>query len=244
MIWEDKKDKVFRKVSKVREPDQTIADFGMQYMKDIKDCSYDTYKHFRQNDIYTLTPEQKEQHWKIKKCCICHEKFKFSDKIRHHHHEHTTGMYIGPAHPHCNTNCHDWNFTNSVFFHNLKGYDAHHILLGCGQPVVDPANKDVKNLTQKSLFDGTFTIISESSEKHKEITWKPDYTAVKKDGCDRPHISIKFKDSMALLGGSLAQSVESLKITEKSLNNPTRNGGIKDLLTYFRFCAAMLRACR
>jgi hypothetical protein len=125
MIWDDKKDKVFRKVSKVREPDQSIADFGMQYMKDIKECSYDTYKYFCKNDNYTLTPEQKEQFSKIKKCSICHHKFKFTDKIRHHHHEHTTGMYIGPAHPHCNTNFHNRNFTNSVFFHNLEVHPSH-----------------------------------------------------------------------------------------------------------------------
>jgi hypothetical protein len=156
------------------------------------------------------------------------------DKVRHHHHEHPTAKYIGPAHPHCNLTCNDWNFTNSVFFHNLKGYDAHHILLGSGKDVVDPANKDSGNLTQKALFDGTFTTISESAEKHKEITWKPDYTAVKKDGCKHPHITIKFKDSMAFLDGSLAKSVESLKVTETSLNDgPTRNGGVERSIDLF-----------
>jgi hypothetical protein len=171
MIWTEKNgDEVFKKVCKVRKPDQTIAEFGMQYMADIKDYTYDTYKYFCQNDLAVLTPKQKDQHWKIKNCCICKRPFNFMDKVRHHHHEHPTAKYIGPAHPHCNLTCNDWNFTNSVFFHNLKGNDAHHILLGSGKHVVDPANKDFGNLTQKALFDGTFTTISESAEKHKEIT--------------------------------------------------------------------------
>jgi hypothetical protein len=235
MIWTEKNgDEVFKKVCKVRKPDQTIAQFGMQYMADIKDCTYDTCKYFCQNDLAVLTPEEKDQHWKIKNCCICKKPFNFMDKVRHHHHEHPTAKYIGPAHPHCNLTCNDWNFTNSVFFHNLKGYDAHHILLGSGKDVVDPANKDFENLTQKALFDGTFTTISESAEKHKEITWKPDYTAVKKDGCKTSTHHHKVQGFHGFLDGSLAKSVESLKVTETSLNDkPTRNGGVKKFTDLF-----------
>jgi hypothetical protein len=167
MIWTLKfGDQVFKKVSKVRRPDQTHHHFTKQYMGDIKDCSLETYRYFCENDLAILTPEEKDQHWKIKNCCICKKPFKFSDKVRHHHHEHPTAKYVGPAHPHCNLTGNDWNFTNPVFFHNLKGYDAHHILLGCGKDVVDPGVKDVMTLlTKDELFDGKITATAESAEK-------------------------------------------------------------------------------
>ena len=42
-------------------------------------------------------------------------------------HDHRTGQFRGAAHDKCNIKC----FTNrylTVIFHNLKGYDSHHII--------------------------------------------------------------------------------------------------------------------
>jgi hypothetical protein len=235
MIWTAKYgDQVFKKVCKVRKCDQTHHDFTEQYMLDIEDCSFETYRYFCKNDLAILTPEEKDQHSKIKNCCICQKPFKFSDKVRHHPHEHPTAKYVGPAHPHCNLTCNDWNFTNPVFFHNLKGYDAHHILLGCGKDVVDAGVKDVMTLlTKDELFDGKITATAESAEKLKEITWKPDYKPLKIDGHQKPRITIQFKDTLAFLNGSLAKSVESLRATEISLNGATRTGGVKRFTNLF-----------
>jgi hypothetical protein len=46
----------------------------------------------------------------------------------------------------------------------------------------------MKLLTQKELFDGTISTLSESAERHKEITWKFDYKSLKIDGHEKPHI--------------------------------------------------------
>ena len=204
-------------------------------MADIKQCSYETYKYFCQNDLAVLTPEEITDYWKIKNCCIC--KKAFAGGVRHHHHEHPTGKYVGPAHPNCNMTCNDWHFENSVFFHNLKSYDSHHILLGSGKDVsgaTDFRTNLMKHLTQDKIFDGEISAIAESAEKHKIIDWKPDFTSDKVDGHENPHIRIKFKDSMAFLEGSLAKSVESLKATEQALNSkPTRNDRAKRFTHYF-----------
>jgi hypothetical protein len=239
LIWtEDHGDQVFKKVCEVRKPGETLVQFRARFSKDIKDCSEEAHRHLNVNNLAILTPEQKDQHWKIKNCCICKEKFKFSDKVRHHHHEHSTAKYLGPAHPHCNLTCNDWNFTNPVFFHNLKGYDAHHILLGCGKDVLNAGAHNVEDvltqLTKDDLFDGKFTTISESAERHKEITWKPDYSHLQTETHQKPRITIKFKDSMAFLDGSLANLVESLRKTEMTLNDaPNRNGGVKRFTDLF-----------
>jgi hypothetical protein len=113
--------------------------------------------------------------------------------------------------------------------------------LGCGKDVVDAGAHNVDDvmtqLTKDDLFDRTFTTISERAERHKEITWKPDYSHLQTEGRQKPRITIKFKDSMAFLDGSLAKSVNSLKTTEKNLNDtPTRTGGVKrftDPIPYF-----------
>ena len=236
LIWTVKNgDEVFKKVHKVRTSEQSEHQFMQQYMADIKQCSHETYKYFCQNDLAVLTPEEISDFWKIKKCCIC--KKCFTHNSRHHHHEHPTGKYVGPAHPNCNLTCNDWHFENSVFFHNLKGYDSHHILLGSGKDVSgapDLRHNLMKHLTQENIFDGEISAIAESAEKHKVIDWKPDYSSLKVDGHQNPHIRIKFKDSMAFLEGSLAKSVESLKATEKARNSqPTRNKMPKRFTHYF-----------
>jgi hypothetical protein len=52
--------------------------------------------------------------------------------------------------------------------------------LGCGKDVLNAGAHNVDDvltqLTKDDLFDGKFTTILESAERHKEITWKPDYS--------------------------------------------------------------------
>ncbi len=50
--------------------------------------------------------------------CLC--------KVRDH--DHSNGKYIGAAHSECNLKRNNKNVKIPVFFHNLKGYDAHHII--------------------------------------------------------------------------------------------------------------------
>ncbi len=50
--------------------------------------------------------------------CLC--------KVRDH--DHSNGKYLGAAHSECNLKRNNKNVKIPVFFHNLKGYDAHHII--------------------------------------------------------------------------------------------------------------------
>jgi len=57
-------------------------------------------------------------------CCICKENITEKKVI---HHCHVTGNIFGVAHNACNMKVKTQNFL-PVFFHNLSGYDAHHII--------------------------------------------------------------------------------------------------------------------
>lgn len=55
-------------------------------------------------------------------CIICHEVFLGERKVRHH--DHVTGLFIGPAHNSCNLKMQSPNYL-PIFFHNLSRYDSH-----------------------------------------------------------------------------------------------------------------------
>ena len=55
-----------------------------------------------------------------------------SNKTKVVEHDHYTGKYNGPAHQECNLKCKQSKKIN-VFFHNLKGYDAHHLITACNE---------------------------------------------------------------------------------------------------------------
>lgn len=62
-------------------------------------------------------------------CHICHGKLR-NDTVRDHCH--VTGKFRGAAHSSCNLN-YRLRERIPVFFHNLKGYDAHHIMNAIGK---------------------------------------------------------------------------------------------------------------
>jgi len=229
LIWSKKHgDEVFKTVTKTRKDDQSVEDFMQEFMTDLKEVSFEAYRYFCKNERAVITPEDEKAFTQASHCCLCKKAFK-KDGIRHRHHEHTTGLYLGPAHPNCNLTCNDWYFTNPVFFHNLKSYDSHHILAGLGNAVGDLKDGDYElgKLTREKIFDGSLSAISESAEKLKCITWKPDYSARKTSTqkCENPHITIDFKDSLAFMDSSLEDLVEALKATEEALRakNPKKH---------------------
>lgn len=81
-----------------------------------------------------MTEKDKIDYENAEECHICGEEFNISqkrniiDKVRDH--DHLTGKYRGPAHFDCNLK---WRINPEkikipVFFHNLRGYDAHLIM--------------------------------------------------------------------------------------------------------------------
>ena len=81
----------------------------------------------------TITDEQEHDFCCATHCHLC-EKPLGKDRVRDH--DHLTGKYRGPAHSKCNLaegKKRTKNWKCPVFFHNLKGYDAHHIMGEAGK---------------------------------------------------------------------------------------------------------------
>ena len=88
--------------------------------------------------IHHVTPmeisDEQEADFRVAtKCSLCGKAI-YSDRVRDH--DHQTGEYRGVAHNRCNLReglKRTKNFTIPVFFHNLKGYDGHHIMSEVGK---------------------------------------------------------------------------------------------------------------
>lgn len=77
-----------------------------------------------------LTDEENELFDKSEKCYMCDKFFKDkNEKVRDHCH--ITGKYRGVAHKKCNIKYQVPNFL-PILFHNLSGYDSHHIITKLG----------------------------------------------------------------------------------------------------------------
>ena len=88
------------------------------------------------------------------KCKHCNKKFMNKDKVIDH--DHITGKYRGAAHSSCNLKLRiDPDKINiPVFFHNLRGYDAHLIMQHIGEQ------------------DGTLSCIPNNKEKYISFSWR------------------------------------------------------------------------
>ena len=164
---------------------------NLQKKKDIKDM--------------VITPKQKKEHEKCKKCMYCGGDFMINKKVRHH--DHLTGKYIGALCENCNLQINNHFIEIPVFFHNLKGYDSHHIM------------KEIcEVLEEKDRID----IISENYEKYKSISW-----TISKN------TKIVFKDSFQFLATSLSKLVSNLK--EKTTDIEELKKKFPNLLETFPF---------
>lgn len=66
-----------------------------------------------------------------KMCHLCRKPF-IDDEVKVRNHDHLDGKYLGAAHGSCNMNFKVPSHI-PVFFHNLKGYDSHHLMSGLGK---------------------------------------------------------------------------------------------------------------
>lgn len=76
-----------------------------------------------------LSDQESESFLKATHCCICKDQLG-NDTVRDHCH--VTGKFRGAAHSSCNLNLR-LRERIPVFFHNLKDYDAHHIMSVIGK---------------------------------------------------------------------------------------------------------------
>ena len=83
-----------------------------------------------------ISESQQREFETVVSCWICGEALG-SDRVRDHCH--ITGAYRGAAHNHCNLNMRiePFKIKIPVIFHNLKGYDSHHIISAIGRTSTD-----------------------------------------------------------------------------------------------------------
>ena len=127
--------------------------------------------------INTYGTDEYKKYKKTTKCEICNKDFETSTVIKY---DELTGDYIGPIH----SKCKKWKKFDaiSIFYHNLKSYDAHFLLQGLKH------------------FPGKIDVIAQSSEKFISFTWH-----------NTKGYFFKFLDSMAFLNSSLDGLSKSLK---------------------------------
>jgi hypothetical protein len=104
-----------------------------QFITQLLDTQYELIKLVKQNVKMVMTAED-EADFKSAVCCSICEKPLGDDRVRDH--DHMTGQYRGAAHSKCNIEegkTRTRNFQIPVFFHNLKGYDAHLIMSKVGK---------------------------------------------------------------------------------------------------------------
>ncbi|XP_065193139.1 uncharacterized protein LOC135824333 [Sycon ciliatum] len=117
-------------------------------------------------------------------CWICDEVLG-EDRVRDH--DHLTGNYRGAAHYQCNIQLSIYPDRQiiPVVFHNLKGYDAHHLIAHIGMTEVEEgvypyeymdsfARFDETQLPPKSAFESSLTGegISDADYAHVQNVWQ------------------------------------------------------------------------
>ena len=129
-------------------------------------------------------------------------------------HDHLTGKYRGPAHSKCNLSLRidPYRTPIPVFFHNLKNYDAHHLISAIGrteektttctdnngEPIMHKDRDDKDTDKPVTVTDGGISGIVQNMEKLISFSWG----------------QFRFVDSYAFLSSSLDRLVE---------NNPKKN---------------------
>ncbi|XP_065198654.1 uncharacterized protein LOC135830317 [Sycon ciliatum] len=133
-------------------------------------------------------------------CWICDEVLG-EDRVRDH--DHLTGNYRGAAHYQCNIQLSIYPDRQiiPVVFHNLKGYDAHHLIAHIGMTEVEEVEYEDSNQRKRIKKVGEISVIANNMEKYISFKWR----------------QYHFIDSMAFLNSSLDSLVsnteDALKLT-------------------------------
>ena len=173
-------------------------------------------------------------------CWICGGEFKEYNagdtgglwKVRDH--DHLTGKYRGAAHSKCNQTLRidPYHTPIPVFFHNLKNYDAHHLMSAIGRTekkVTICTDKDGRPIMHKdregkatdkpvTVTDGGISGICQNMEKLISFSWG----------------QFRFVDSYAFLSSSLDRLVQNtpktdLRITRQPYYYPWAGRPIRQL---------------
>ena len=158
-----------------------------------------------------MTKEDRDRHRAADLCWVCDGPFEDYQPGDTHclwkvqDHDHITGEYRGAAHSKCNLllRINAYHTPVPVFFHNLKNYDAHHLMSAIGRTEVEETvctdkngqpltYEDKKGVEKKvTVRDGGITAIVQNMEKMISFSWG----------------QFRFVDSYAFLSSSLGQLV-------------------------------------
>jgi len=109
----------------------TGPDAHVKFIQSLLDNEDKLMKKLNKNKEIIMTSEDNKYHKNNNNCHICTKPIEnINEKVRDHCH--ITGKYRGPAHSSCNLNL-KYTKLIPVVFHNLKGYDAHHIITAISQ---------------------------------------------------------------------------------------------------------------
>ena len=156
----------------------------VEFLETLEELSGQVQTWYHENgnlEIKPLTPMQVQSHDNATICYLCHNKV--VEKVRDHNH--FTGEYIGAACNKCNLSRRNRYPFLPVMFHNLRGYDMHHILKHA--------------INQFPQFN--ITCIPQSSEKFMSLT---------ANNSKKGHAQIRFLDTLQFLNASLHTLVSSL----------------------------------
>ena len=150
-------------------------------------------------------------------------------------HDHLTGKYRGPAHSKCNLSLRidPYRTPIPVFFHNLKNYDAHHLISAVGrteqktttctdnngEPIFLKDREGKATDKPVTVTDGGISGICQNMEKLISFSWG----------------QFRFVDSYAFLSSSLDRLVtntpkEDLRITRQPYYYPWARRSIRQLM--------------
>ncbi|XP_065198789.1 uncharacterized protein LOC135830431 [Sycon ciliatum] len=139
-----------------------------------------------------LTKEQEELFRETEDCWICKKKLG-EDRVRDH--DHITGDFRGAAHNDCNIKLRIYPYKQHipVVFHNLKGYDSHHLIGAIEKTDVETVTYTDKDGVCKSKTVGEISVIPNNMEKFISFTWR----------------QFRFIDSCEFLNASLDRLVKT-----------------------------------
>ena len=149
-----------------------------KFMIDLKNVSSQLKENISDHKLMIkLSEEQERCHQSQTHCYLC--KKVFSDEpesdgfinIKVRDHCHLTGKYNGAAHVNCNLNFKEPNFI-PLFFHNLKGYDAHFIIKNIKNELFEKCDIIPQNMEKFIAFTldyihvlDSYQFLSESLDK-------------------------------------------------------------------------------
>jgi len=172
-------------------------------------------KTFKKTDMIMTLP-QRDEYNLATNCYVCDGAFT-EDNRKVRDHCHVSGKYRGAAHDKCNLQL-KLSSEIPVIFHNLKGYDTHHLMLKLGE-----FHKNIKVVPNNMEKYISFSIGTTRKEWDDKL-----HTMV-----DKERFNLKFIDSFGFMPSSLSKLVENLKSSGPDNFKCTREefGSLTDMIT-------------